>query len=202
MFEVPQLNEGWNFQKLNAFTESIVDLYENSKIKAPIHCCGGEDQAEALIEIFKFYKKGDWIFSTWRSSWHWLLSGRDPEKLKDQIVSGYSMHVYDDKFFTSAIVGGIAPIAIGVAWALKQKESENRVLCFLGDGAYECGIVYESIKYAERNDLPIVFIIEDNGLSVNANTQEIWGLEKKDKTLVYKYIRKFPHAGTGKYIMF
>jgi len=189
-----------NKQELIKFTENIANLYENGKIKAPIHL-GGENE-EQLIKIFKDYKRNDWILSTWRSSYHWLLSGRSPKKLKKQIVEGHSMHIYDDKFFTSAIVGGIAPIAVGLAWGLKLGKSSNKVWCFLGDGAYACGIVKESIAYAEGHDLPIQFVIEDNNLTVRANTKEIWGTKKVLKVIKYEYIRKYPHAGSGKYVMF
>lgn len=187
-------------KKLIEFTNEIAEIYESGKIHAPIHL--GGDNEDQLIEIFKDYNKGDWILSTWRNSYHWLLSGRSVKELKKQIVEGYSMHVYGDKFFTSAIVGGIAPIAVGLAWALKLKHSNEKVWCFLGDGAYACGIVKESIVYAEGHDLPVKFVIEDNNLTVQANTKKIWGVNRVPKVIKYDYKRKYPHAGNGKYVMF
>lgn len=189
-----------NKEQLIKFTDEIKEIYEKGKIKAPVHLSGiNEDR---LIEIFKGYKKGDWIFSTWRSSYHWLLSGRDPEELKKQILAGHSMHVYGERFFTSSIVGGIAPIALGVAWGIKLNQSPAHVWCFVGDGAAECGIVKESIRYAEGHRLPIFYVIEDNGLCVRAKTQKVWGLGTKSKVITYKYTRKYPHAGSGVYVMF
>jgi len=155
-----------------------------------------------LIEIFKRYQADDWIFSTWRNHYHWLLSGRDPDELKKQIIEGHSMHVFDDKFFTSAIVGGIAPIAVGVALALKKQNSPNRVWCFLGDMGSMTGLARESIRYACGHDLPVIFVIEDNGLSVKTNTQEAWGQADTEKAMRYKYERKYPHAGCGVFVLF
>ena len=189
-----------NKEQLIQFTDEIKELYEAGKIHAPVHLCGTNE--EQLIKIFKDIKKTDWIFSTWRSSYHWLLSGRSPNELKEQITNGHSMHIYGDRFFTSAIVAGIAPIALGVAWGLKLNKSSDKVWCFLGDGAYRCGITQESIKYAKGFDLPITFVIEDNGLGVNAITKEVWGRQRTEKVEYYKYKRKFPHAGGGKYVMF
>lgn len=199
--------KNWTPEKLKEFTYSIIEVYEKGKIKAPIHCSGGNE--EQLIKLFDGLKitKNNYIFSTWRSSYVWLLSGRDPEELRKQILEGHSMHVYGDKFFTSAIVAGISPIALGVAWALKLKGSSDTVFCFLGDGGFYCGLSQESIRYAVGHDLPICFILEDNHLTVNAKTQEIWGRGRKNKVIKYDYVRKYGHAGHGldgekKYVMF
>lgn len=183
------------------FEKNIAKLYENGEIKAPVHLVDGNE--DILISIFKeHYREGDIIFSTWRSHYHWLLSDRSPEKLKKQILDGYSMSVFDKNFITSSIVGGIAPIAVGVALGLKLNKSKNKVLCFLGDASSGCGIVKESIKYAEGHDLPILFIIENNNRCVRANTKEIWGEKNIKKTIEYKYIPNYPHAGVGRYKMF
>lgn len=182
------------------FTNEIAKLYEDGNIKAPIHL--GGDNEDQLIEIFKEVKPNDWIFATWRNHYHWLLSGRDPEDLKKQIIDGHSMHVFGKRFFSSAIVGGIAPIAVGVAVALKKKNSTDRVWCFLGDMGVSTGIARESITYAEGHDLPIIFVIEDNGLSVRTNTRDVWGKADVRKTMRYKYKRKWPHAGTGQFVLF
>jgi len=191
------------------FEQEIAGLYEKAKIKAPIHLSGNNETE--LEAIFRKIKKEDWIFSTWRNHYHWLLSGRSPKGLKQQIVEGCSMHVFGKKFFTSAIVGGIAPIAVGVAYALKKKKSKNRVWCFLGDMGASTGLAMECMRYACGHDLPIVFIIEDNGISVKTDTLESWGCKGCNfkncnyigkKTKAYKYERKYPHAGTGVFVLF
>jgi len=200
-----KLRTKWTKEKLDAFSQEIASLYEQGKIRSPIHLCG--DNATQLIEIFKLVKKEDFIFSTYRSAFHWLLSGRSEEELKKQILEGHSMHIYGDKFFTSAIVGGTAPIAVGVALALKMQKSKQKVWVFLGDAAYECGIVRESIRYSIGHNLSIKFVIENNGYCVRAKTQEVWGIGKSNKVIEYKYKRKFNHAGCAldgqtKYVMF
>ena len=190
-------------EELIAFEQDIAKIYEQGLIKSPIHLAGTNE--EELIKIFnKFVGRNDWIFSTWRSHYHWLLSGRDPEELKKQIVEGHSMHVFGDKFFTSAIVGGIASIAVGVALALKLKGGvkNTKVVCFLGDMGARTGAAMEAIMYATGHELPILFVVEDNGLSVRAKTEEVWGEGIRDLVQDYVYERKYPHAGTGKYVMF
>ena len=182
------------------FEHMIADLYEKGKIQAPIHLAGTNEKQ--LIRVFKHVKKNDWIFSTWRNHYHWLLSSRSPKELRKQIVEGHSMHVFGERFFTSAIVGGISSIAMGVAWSLKKKRRKGHVWCFVGCMGSRCGITMESINYAKGHDLPITFVVEDNNLSVKTNTRESWGKGKKDKEIHYKYKRKYPHAGMGKFVLF
>lgn len=188
-------------KELAQFETEIAALYEAGKIKAPVHLHGGNENA--LIKIFKDYKDGDWIFSTHRSHYHWLLSGRSPDILRSQILDGHSMHIFGDKFFSSAIVSGVAPIALGVAKAIALKGGTEKVWCFIGDMAGSGGLVHECIQYAKGFDLPIIYVIEDNHCSVRACTPETWGLLRgKKKVRKYSYRRKYPHAGTGKYVMF
>lgn len=185
---------------LISFNKELEELYNSGKIKSPVHAHGGNE--DYLIEIFKDYKEGDYICSTHRSHFHWLLSGRSKDLLMQQILEGHSMHIFDEKFITSAIVSGIAPIALGIAKALAMKTSPNKVWCFLGDMAASGGLVQECIRYAEGWDLPITYIIEDNSYSVRASTEAVWGTRcGKNKVIKYKYTRKFPHSGFGKYVM-
>jgi len=188
---------------LIAFEEEIKELFLAKKIKAPIHLSVGSEKP--LIDIFKKIKKEDWVFSTHRNHYHALLKGISKEWLKNEIFQGRSMHIYskEHKFFTSAIVGSISPIAIGVAMALKRKKSKNKVWAFVGDMAAEMGIFHECSKYAARHQLPIIFVIEDNGLSINTPTQKIWGTSKSlPKIIRYRYRRKYPHQGIGEWVVF
>ena len=190
-----------NKDQLINFEEEIAEKYNQGLIRAPIHLHVGAE--EGLINIFKeHYKENDWIVSTHRAHYPWLLSGRSPEELKKQILEGHSMQLFDDKFITSSIVAGGASIAVGIALALKNENSKNKVLCFLGDAASECGIAKESIRYSEGHDLPILFIIENNEKCVNTNTYQSWGTKNIPKVIKFDYCRKYPHAGCGTYIMF
>ena len=179
---------------VRSFEEKVARLYEDGGIAAPVHLSSGNEAQ--LQEIFKGYREGDWILSTWRSHYHWLMSGRDPQELLGQIVAGHSMNISGDRFFTSAIVGGIAPIAVGLAMA------GERVWCFVGDMAATCGIVAESIRYASGHNLPVTFVIEDNGMSVTTPTKDVWGTDGKGVVVRYDYKSKWPHAGTGTFVLF
>lgn len=174
-------------EELIAFEEDIASIFEQGNIKAPVHLHGGNEQQ--LIDIFSHIKPDDWVFSTHRSHYHALLKGIPKELVKEQILKGNSICLSNREhhFFTSAIVGGILPIAVGVAM------SGATVWCFVGDMAAETGIFHECVKYANGHDLPIHFVVEDNGLSVDTPTDKVWR---------YSYQRTFPHYGSGVYVIF
>ena len=109
------------------------------------------------------------------------------------------------KFYSSSIVGGIIPIATGVAQSIKIQNKKNKVWCFIGDMTYETGIFHESYKFSRNFELPLEFIVEDNTLSTNTPTKETWGIKNstipKD-IIYYKYERDYPHHGTGNWVLF
>ena len=184
--------------------EKIVNLFREKKIRSMFHLSGGNE--DELINIFKNIHREDWVFSTHRSHYHALLKGMSPYKLINEVVRGKSMHLYyaDIKFFTSSIVGGVLPIAVGVALANKLNNKKEMVWVFVGDMCSRMGVFYECVSYAVGHDLPIIFIVEDNGYCINSKTCELWGLNQpeKSKMFTYKYSRTFPHSGSGEFVDF
>lgn len=190
-------------EEMIAFEEDIKRIHITGAIKAPVHLTGGNE--DELIGIFKDVEPEDWVFSTHRSHYHALLKGIPPEWLKKEILEGRSIGIYNAEyhFFSSAIVGGALPIALGMAMALQRTQTEGVVWVFVGDMAAETGIFHEVTKYARRHDLPIIFVIEDNGLSVNTPTQEVWGVDDDEGYMMrYTHKRTFPHQGTGTWVVF
>jgi len=188
------------------FERMIADHWEAGRIKGPVHLSGGNE--DELIEIFKRIKETDWVFSTWRSHYHWLLKGISADYAEQLILDGKSITMVDKnyKFYSSAIVGATIPIALGVAISNKRDNNDDKVWCFIGDMSFETGGFYEAHKYAVRYDLPIVFVVEDNGVSTNTPTESTWNGEKRiipdDKVIWYSYEKKWPHYGTGKWVVF
>jgi pyruvate dehydrogenase E1 component alpha subunit len=192
------------------FENSVADHFNAAKIKAPVHLHHGNE--EQLIEIFQDVNEEDWVFSSWRSHYHCLLKGVPPEDLMQEILAGRSISLCFEKYrvVCSGIVTGTVPIALGTSLDIKRRGGKERVWCFMGDMTSETGIAHECIKYARNFDLPITYVIEDNGKSVCTDTRKTWGLEsltnfnKLDKHLrYYSYeLNKYPHAGAGKRVQF
>lgn len=186
-------------EDLIRFEREVADMYENGLIKGPIHLSGGNE--DALIEIFAEVGREDWVFSTWRSHYHALLHGVPEHDVMAEIIACRSMNLNFPayRFFTSAIVGGILPIAVGVAY------TGRKVWCFVGDMTAQTGIYHESFWYARGHGLPIQIVIEDNGYSTNTPTRETWGSvfdHEHQPIHHYSYERQWPHVGSGKFVRF
>lgn len=184
---------------LIAFEREVADRFERGEIRGPIHLSGGnEDQ---LIELFKNVPRDSWVFSTWRSHYHALLHGVPPDEVMAQIMAGRSMNLSfpEHRFLTSAIVGGILPIACGVA------ATGAEVWCFVGDMTASIGAFADAQKYAARNLLRLNLVVEDNGLSTNTPSWDAWGPhsgQQYQDCMVYSYKRVYPHVGSGVYVQF
>ncbi|MDC0326824.1 thiamine pyrophosphate-dependent enzyme [Candidatus Pelagibacter sp.] len=195
----------FDVKKINIFEKKIFDLYNNGKIKYPIHLTKGNENQ--LVEIFKYIDQKDWVFTSWRNHAHALLHGIPEKKLEKQIMTGKSMYVSSKKnnFFCSSIAGGIIPIALGSALALKRKGSKQKVWLFVGDMTSMMGVFYEAYNYSRNFNLPLEIVIEDNGQSVYTDTKKTWNIKKlqipKD-IFYYKFKLGYPHHGTGQWVSF
>lgn len=185
------------------FESGIRDLFAAGKLPFLVHLSGGNE--EPLLKLFKQVKPGDWIFSGHRSHYHYLLAGGSPDKLREMIKDGDSMFVFDSgiNFLSSSILAGMCGIAAGVAHELKAIGSENRVWCFLGDGAEDEGHFYEAARFVEGWELPCTFVIEDNNRSVDTDKRERHGKYSGFLAMPfacitrYHYVPSYPHGGAG-----
>ena len=198
-----------NKKDLINFENDIAETFNKGKIRSPIHLYSNNENF--LIRFFKKVKKNDWVFCSWRSHYQCLLKGVPETLLEQEIIDGKSISLCfpDYKIYSSAIVGGNIPIAVGVAKSIQLSNSKNKVYCFMGDMTSESGIAHECIKYSRNYNLPIHFIVEDNGKSVCSITRDVWKQKKltfenvsDDYVTYYSYETKYPHAGAGKRVQF
>lgn len=190
-------------EELIAFEEDIAARFNAGEIKSPVHLAGGnEDQ---LIEIFKEIRPQDWVLCSWRSHYHCLLKGVPPNLLRDKIIAGRSIGLCFKEYrvLSSAIVGGICPIAVGIAAGIKARGEDARVWCFIGDMTRLSGVTVESMQYAE--DLPLKWVVENNRFSVCTDTKMAWkngATGDFDNEWWYDYSLSRLHVGTGLWVSF
>lgn len=192
---------------LQAFEADIAEEFNAGKIRAPIHLSGGNEKE--LIDIFQHIRPQDWVCTYWRSHYHCLLKGVPPTALKDAIMDGRSISLCfpSHRIISSAIVGGILPIAVGLAMGIKRNGEDAKVWCFMGDMTALTGIAQECRTYAFGHNLPIEFVTEDNGMSVCTPTADVWRASAKIAGAnlfgyYYAYELPWPHAGAGKRVQF
>lgn len=175
-------------EELIAFEDEVAARFDAGEIHGPVHL-NSETQAEPLIEIFRDIKRSDWVLGTWRSHFAALLHGVPRDLVMAEILAGRSMmlHFPEYRFMSSAIMGGMLPIACGLA------AGGERVWCFVGDMCSWIGHYKDAVTYARGHELDVNFVIEDNGLSTNTPTIETWGLQEGPRILHYKYKRTTNH---------
>jgi len=190
-------------QDLLDFEEDIAQEFAAGKIPFPVHLAGGNESH--LIECFRDVGPDDWVLCSWRSHYHCLLRGVPPAQLKRAIMEGHSIALCfpDHRILSSAIVGGICPIAVGLAWSIKRVGGHNKVHCFIGDMTSQCGIFQECRRYATGHGLPVRWIVENNGKSVMTDTVEAWGrMHSFPDVKTYTYYLSRPHVGIGTFVRF
>jgi TPP-dependent pyruvate/acetoin dehydrogenase alpha subunit len=196
--------------ELIAFESDIATEFNAGKITAPVHLYSGG--AEALIDLCRGIGTQDWVLCSWRSHWQCLLKGVPAEEVKAEIMAGRSIALNFPKYrvVSSAIVGGVLPLAVGLGMSIQRRGGNERVFVFSGDMTSETGIFHESLKYVTNFDLPVTFVVEDNDQSVCTSTRVAWGSKTIEAEVTdnphVRYFRyqtgKYPHAGSGRRIQF
>jgi len=173
------------------FEEKCNVAYRQGKAGGYMHVYIGME-ALAVGWMNSIRKGHDYVITAYRDHAHALLLGTDPVAVMGEIMGrkvgtaggkGGSMHIYDphNGFYGGwGIVGGHVPLGAGLAFASKYREEDRVTLNFLGDGAANQGVVFETLNMSGLYDLPCIFIIENNEfamgtrLEYHAADSELW----------------------------
>ncbi len=167
--------------KIRTCEEEIAKRYNEQEMRCPVHLSIGQELVPAIYA--NFISTEDYAVSTHRAHAHYLAKGGNLKKMIAEIYGketgcshglGGSMHLVDKSvsfMCSTAIVGGTIPIGVGLALSSKIKNDNKISTVFLGDGACEEGVFYESLNFAALKDLPVIFICENNLYSVYSNLE-------------------------------
>lgn len=168
--------------RIRMVEESIASAYSQQQIRCPVHLSIGQEAPSAAFSLVA--EPGDLAVSTHRGHAHYLAKGGDLRRMLAEIYGkasgcsggiGGSMHLIDTAMGfmgTSAIVGNSIPVGVGLGLALKNKGIPQAACVFLGDGATEEGVFYESVNIAALRNLPVIFLCENNQYSVYTPLEE------------------------------
>lgn len=168
--------------RIRRIEERIIELYPTDVIQSPLHLSIGQESL--AVGVCSGLSDEDQLFTTYRSHAYYLAKGGNLRGFMAELMGkesgccsgkGGSMHLADSTvnfMGTSAIVASTIPHAVGAAYSNKLRGNDNLVVCVFGDGAADAGIYHESINFASLHELPIVFVIEDNGLAVHTSIEE------------------------------
>ena len=158
---------------IRAFEEKVSALYAMREIMGLLHL--GIGQEAVAVGTCSLLRTDDYVFGGHRSHGHAIAKGADIKRLMAEIAgraTGYcagkggSMHIVamDAGFVTATgVVGGTLPLALGAAFAAKEKKRGQLAVVFFGDGAGQAGPFHESLNIASLWKLPVIFICENNG---------------------------------------
>jgi acetoin:2,6-dichlorophenolindophenol oxidoreductase subunit alpha len=158
---------------IRAFEEKVSALYAERQIVGLLHL--GIGQEAVAVGACSLLRQDDYVFGGHRSHGHAIAKGADINRLMAEIAgraTGYcagkggSMHIVATEagFITATgVVGGTIPLALGAAFAAKEKKKGQVAVVFFGDGAGQAGPFHESLNIASLWQLPVIFVCENNG---------------------------------------
>ncbi|WP_338045122.1 pyruvate dehydrogenase (acetyl-transferring) E1 component subunit alpha [Oceanipulchritudo coccoides] len=165
--------------RIRKFEQAALQAYQKGKMGGFLHLyIGQEATAVGTVSVMN---ENDHIITAYRDHGHALAVGMGMNECMAEMYGkftgcskgkGGSMHFFaPDKNFWGGhgIVAGQTPLGLGLAYALKYKGIKGCAICYLGDGAVNQGVFHESLNIASLWDVPIVYIIENNGYSMGTS---------------------------------
>jgi len=157
--------------------EFIIKHYPEDEMKTPMHMSMGQEAISVGV-CHALGPEGQ-VLASYRSHASFLAKTEDMDRFFAELYGketgtaqgkAGSMHLAaPDKGYlcSSGIVASCIPIAVGVAFANKQKRNGQISCVFFGDGALDEGAFWESLNVASLMKLPVLFACEDNGFAVH-----------------------------------
>lgn len=151
--------------------QSLLDLFGKGKLRGTVHTGIGQEGIAAGV-VAALDLERDIITSNHRGHGHYLAYSGDSRGLIAEIMGlsegvckgvGGSQHLHRKNFYSNGILGGMAPVSVGMAMAEKTKKSAAIVVQFAGDGALAEGAFHEAFNMAALWKLPYMLVVEDNG---------------------------------------
>ena len=162
--------------RIRRFEERSLRAYQQGSIGAFLHLYIGQEAV--AVGSVSVLGEDDHVITAYRDHGHAIAVGMNMDECMAELYGkktgcskgkGGSMHFFaPDKNFWGGhgIVGGQTPLGLGIAYALKNFKKKGSCLCFMGDGATNQGPFYESLNLAALWELPVIYIIENNGYSM------------------------------------
>ena len=158
--------------RIRRFEERCAELYTEEKIRGFLHLYIGEEAI--AVGVMQCLTPEDAVVATYREHGHALARGMPMTTMMAEMYGkregcsrgrGGSMHLFDaaTRFYGgNAIVGGLLPLAVGLALADKMQGRQRVTACFFGEGAAAEGEFHESLNLAALWQLPVLFVCENN----------------------------------------
>jgi TPP-dependent pyruvate/acetoin dehydrogenase alpha subunit len=181
--------------------QKLAEMRREGLIGGPVHLSVGQEAI--AVGVSEQLRSTDRVFGAHRSHSHLLALGASVRGLFAEVLGretglsrgmGGSMHLWDQPrgFYGSVpIVAGTVSLAVGAALAAQLQGVDAVAVSYLGDGAVEEGVVHESMNFASRMQLPIIFVVENNLFSSHMH---ISLRQPDDATVRFAEAHRMDHA--------
>jgi pyruvate dehydrogenase E1 component alpha subunit len=165
--------------RIRRFEQAALKNYQAGKMGGFLHLYIGQESV--AVGTCSLMGPNDHVITAYRDHGHALAVGMNMNECMAELFGkatgcskgkGGSMHFFaPDKNYWGGhgIVGGQTPLGLGLAYGLKYKGLTGAAMCFMGDGAVNQGCFYESLNLASLWNLPVIYIIENNGYSMGTS---------------------------------
>ncbi|MEV0974402.1 thiamine pyrophosphate-dependent dehydrogenase E1 component subunit alpha [Microtetraspora glauca] len=157
------------------FELALLRLFEQGAVSGTTHTCLGQEYIP--VALTPLLRDDDFVFSNHRGHGHFLARHAEPYGLLAEIMGregavcggiGGSQHLYHRRFLSTGVQGESLPVATGVA--LKLAGSGALACAYIGDGTWGEGAVYEALNMALLWRLPLLVVVEHNGIAQSTPT--------------------------------
>ena len=159
------------------FELTLLELFARGKVAGTTHTCLGQEHIPVALK--PLLDDADYLFSNHRGHGHYLARFGDPYGLLAEIMGregavcngvGGSQHILRDRYLSTGVQGQNVPVAAGAALRLKRAEPGQLAVVHIGDGSWGEGAVYEGLNMAALWGLPLVVVVENNGIAQSTPT--------------------------------
>jgi pyruvate dehydrogenase E1 component alpha subunit len=170
------------------FEEKTAESYQVGKIGGFCHLyIGQEAVATGAISALR---EDDYVITAYRDHAQALVRGMSPRKVMAELYgridgcsggAGGSMHMFDkDINFMGGhgIVGTHLPIATGVGYAIRYRQTDQVCLCFFGDSVVNGGPFHEAFNMTAKWELPVVYIVENNSYGMGTDIDRVAAVDE------------------------
>ena len=170
---------------IRRFEERCAELYQQGKIGGFLHLYIGQEATG--VGIVNALRENDHVITAYRDHGVALAKGLDPNAVMAEMLGkrtgvsggkGGSMHLADrERHFWGGygIVGGHLPLAAGIALKARYNDEDEVVVAMMGDGSTNIGYFHESLNLSAVWDLPVVWLIENNGYGMGTAVERAAG---------------------------
>jgi pyruvate dehydrogenase E1 component alpha subunit len=167
--------------RIRRFEQVSLQHYQAGRMGGFLHLYIGQESV--AVGCVSLMGQNDHVITAYRDHAHALGVGMSMDECMAELFGkatgcskgkGGSMHYFaPDKNYWGGhgIVAGQTPLGLGLAYGLKYRGLKGAAMCFLGDGAVNQGAFHESLNLAALWDLPVIYIIENNGYSMGTSQE-------------------------------